>query len=105
MYLVICIYYKYWCVDTSISEDLPADDSGNQLDTDVIQSEPIVEREAQCEIETEAETEPKTNTETESLAQTIAEAESESIAEREVEAEAEAEVPTRTESLKDETAK
>ena len=99
---MICIYYKYWCVDTSISEDLPADDSGNQLDSDVIQSEPILEREAQYETETEAETEPKTNTETEPVAQTTTEAESElEIAEREVEAE----VPTRTESPKDETAK
>ena len=56
---MICIYYKYWCVDTSISEDLPADDSGNQLDSDMIQSEPILEREAQYETETEAETENK----------------------------------------------
>ncbi|KYN08852.1 PREDICTED: PC4 and SFRS1-interacting protein [Trachymyrmex cornetzi] len=94
------------CSDTSISEDLPADDSGNQLDSDVIQSEPILEREAQYETETEAETEPKTNTETEPVVQTTAEAESESeIAKREVEAEAKAEVPIRTESPKDETTK
>ncbi|XP_018396837.1 PREDICTED: PC4 and SFRS1-interacting protein [Cyphomyrmex costatus] len=89
------------CSDTSISEDLPADDSGNQLDTDIIQSESIVGQEAQSETETEAEPEPKTNTETESVTQTIAETESDLIAEKEVEAE----VPTRTESPKNETIK
>lgn len=105
MYIVIYIYYKYRCVDTGISEDLPADDSGNQLDTDTttgteLIAEPEKEVERQQEPEAESELEPKANTETEP-AQVETEAESEPIDERKVEAE----VPTRSESPKDETVK
>ncbi|XP_011875497.1 PREDICTED: PC4 and SFRS1-interacting protein [Vollenhovia emeryi] len=90
------------CSDTGISEDLPAHDSGNQLDADsmtetelIVQPEQKAERERKSE--TEAELEPKANAETEPTSQ----AESEPIAEREVEAE----VPTRSESPKNEAAK
>lgn len=106
MYIVIHIYYKYRCVDTGISEDLPADDSSNQLDTDTMTGaelivEPGQEAEREQESEAKSELEPKANTETEPVAQVETEAESEPIAEREIEAE----VPTRSESPKDETAK
>ncbi|XP_011172605.1 PC4 and SFRS1-interacting protein isoform X2 [Solenopsis invicta] len=92
------------CSDTSMSEDLHADDSGNQLDTNIVtEAEPTVEsgEKAQCEekSETEPQLEPKANTEAELKAQ--AQTDAEPIAERKVEAE----VPTRSESPKDEAAK
>ncbi|XP_071581168.1 PC4 and SFRS1-interacting protein isoform X1 [Temnothorax nylanderi] len=92
------------CSDTGISEDLPADDSGNQLDTDTtIEAELTVEQEAEREQvpEAAAELEPKANIETEPIAQAETKAESEPIAERDVEAK----VPTRSASPKDEAAK
>ncbi|XP_024893079.1 PC4 and SFRS1-interacting protein isoform X1 [Temnothorax curvispinosus] len=92
------------CSDTGISEDLPADDSGNQLDTDTtIEADITVEQEAEREQIPEAATElePKANIETEPIAQAETKAESEPIAERDVEAK----VPTRSASPKDEPAK
>ncbi|XP_071581169.1 PC4 and SFRS1-interacting protein isoform X2 [Temnothorax nylanderi] len=89
---------------SGISEDLPADDSGNQLDTDTtIEAELTVEQEAEREQvpEAAAELEPKANIETEPIAQAETKAESEPIAERDVEAK----VPTRSASPKDEAAK
>ncbi|XP_071625829.1 PC4 and SFRS1-interacting protein isoform X2 [Temnothorax longispinosus] len=89
---------------SGISEDLPADDSGNQLDTDTtIEADLTVEQEAEREQIPEAATElePKANIETEPIAQAETKAESEPIAERDVEAK----VPTRSASPKDEAAK
>ncbi|XP_024893088.1 PC4 and SFRS1-interacting protein isoform X2 [Temnothorax curvispinosus] len=89
---------------SGISEDLPADDSGNQLDTDTtIEADITVEQEAEREQIPEAATElePKANIETEPIAQAETKAESEPIAERDVEAK----VPTRSASPKDEPAK
>ncbi|XP_077275361.1 JIL-1 anchoring and stabilizing protein isoform X2 [Temnothorax americanus] len=89
---------------SGISEDLPAGDSGNQLDTDTtIEAELTVEQEAEREQIPEAATElePKANIETEPIAQAETKAESEPIAERDVEAK----VPTRSASPKYEAAK
>ncbi|XP_028046922.1 PC4 and SFRS1-interacting protein isoform X2 [Monomorium pharaonis] len=91
--------------EKGISEDLPADNSSNQLETNTTtKAESVVEpsgKKAQCEQEPETEPLLEPNAETESVAQAETNTESESTAEKKVEAE----VPTRNESPKDETAK